>query len=418
MSDTTTRTLVTFLGRVPRDAQGYRATTYRFPDGEASAPVAFFGWELARRLRPARLVILGTAGSMWDHLFEEDIDLGGEGERQRLALMEAVERKAVDQAMLESLAPLLSAALKMDVSLRIIPYCRTPEEQSALLRILAEEVGEGDRIALDITHGFRHLPMLMLLAAMYLRLAKGAEITGIWYGAYDPDTGEAPVMELSGLLHFMDWLQALHGFDKDDDYGVFAPLLAQAGAQDRLVDHLRRAAYFENILNVGEAAGELRKALAQMETARLDAPEAELVLPVLRERLTWVSEKKQFEKQIRLARHALDRDDYLRAVLYLYEAVITRLCQMARVDIQDFEGREWARKDYEEGLRASPKERDRYRLLKSLRNQVAHGTRPSQGEVQRVLLDRNRLRETLETLWQAVKNGDLPSEEVLKPLQG
>ncbi len=409
-----THTLITFLGRSPRGENGYRTTRYVFDNGSKSEPVAFFGWELAKRLRPGRLVILGTAGSMWDHLFEGDIDLGGEGEQQRIALMEAVEAKAVDQAMLTPLAKLFAAPLGCDVRLRIIPYCRTPQEQSELLRILAEEVNKYDRIDLDVTHGFRHLPMLMLLAAMYLRLARDAEITSIWYGAFDPDTGNAPVMELSGMLRFMDWLQALQGFDKDGDYGVFVPLLEQSGAEDQLVKPLRRAAYFENILNVGEATGELRKALRQMGNVRLDMPEAELILPVLRERLAWVGEKKQFEKQIHLARHALDHEDYLRAVLYLFEAVITRLCQQAQVGIHDFEGREQARKDYEQKLRAFPDERDRYRLLKNLRNQVAHGTRPSKGDVQKVLLDGERMRETLKMLLQAVEGGDLPSAKVLQ----
>ena len=407
-------TLITLLGRVPRNDKGYRTTKYRFPDGALSEPVAFFGRELSQRLRPDRLVILGTAGSMWDHLFEKDIDLGEQGEEQRVALMEAVERKRVDEPMPRSLAPLLSKELAVDVTLRIIPYCRTPEEQSALLRILAEEVNEGDRIDLDVTHGFRHLPMLMLLAAMYLRLARDARISGIWYGAFDPDTGDAPVMELSGLLRFMEWLQALHSFDKDGDYGAFAPLLEQAGAEAHLVDALRRAAYFENILNVGEATGELRKALAQMETPRLDAPEAELVLPILRERLAWVSEKKQFEKQIRLARQSLARTDYLRAVLYLYEAVITRLCQLAGVQIQDFSEREDLRKRYEEKVRDFPDERQQYLLLKNLRNQVAHGTRPTRGDVQKALLNEAQMKQTLETLLQAVEAGELPSARAIE----
>ncbi len=404
-----THTLITFLGRVLRNDKGYRTTEYRFPDDTISEPVAFFGRELSNRLQPDRLVILGTAGSMWDHLFEKDIDLGQQSEEQRVALMEAVEHKCVDESLLRSLAPLLSKELAVDVTLRIIPYCRTPVEQSELLRILAEEVSDGDRIDLDVTHGFRHLPMLMLLAAMYLRLAMDAEISGIWYGAFDPETDDAPVMELSGLLRFMDWLQALYGFDKDGDYGVFVRLLEQAGADDQLVDALRQAAYFENILNVGEATGKLRQALTQMESARLDAPEAELVLPLLRQRLAWVSEKKQFEKQIRLARHSLEHDDYLRAVLYLYEAVITRLCQLAGVQVQDFSEREMLRKRYEGSVRDFPGEWEQYRLLKNLRNQVAHGTRPSRSDVQKALLNETQMKETMELLLQAIEAGDLPS---------
>ena len=71
--------LLRFLGRVPKSEQGYRATRYDFGDGLAHEPVAFFGWPLQRRVRADRLVVLGTAGSMWDPLFEEGIASGAGG---------------------------------------------------------------------------------------------------------------------------------------------------------------------------------------------------------------------------------------------------------------------------------------------------------------------------------------------------
>ena len=186
-------TLITFLGRTPRGEQGYRTTCYDFGDGADCEPVAFFGWALQRRLRPNRLVVLGTPGSMWDHLFEGDIALGDAAEEDRLALVGEAERQAVTQERLDRLAPVLADRLGCEVRLRLISYCHTSREQEGLLRDLAEEVGQGDRVDLDITHGFRHLPMLTLLSALHLRKVRSAKIAHIWYGAYDPDTGRAPV---------------------------------------------------------------------------------------------------------------------------------------------------------------------------------------------------------------------------------
>ena len=62
-----THALITFLGRTPRDpkTQGYRVTTYQFPDGTLEE-AAVLGWNLAKRLKPNRVIILGTSGSMWD----------------------------------------------------------------------------------------------------------------------------------------------------------------------------------------------------------------------------------------------------------------------------------------------------------------------------------------------------------------
>jgi hypothetical protein len=94
-------------------------------------------------------------------------------------------------------------------------------------------------------------------------------------------------------------------------------------------------------------------------------------------------------------------------VLYAYEAVITQVCQQARIDITDFDGREEARKAYEEKTKP-PREGERYRLLKDLRNQVAHGNRGSRGKVQQALLNEQRMRESLETLLDDIEHGRLP----------
>lgn len=63
-----TGTLISFLGRnTAKPGAGYKLARYRFPDGwEYETP--FFGLALAETLRPERVVILGTAGSMWDVL--------------------------------------------------------------------------------------------------------------------------------------------------------------------------------------------------------------------------------------------------------------------------------------------------------------------------------------------------------------
>lgn len=404
-------TLISFLGRAPKGENGYRTTQYQFPGGQPTDPVAFFGWALHARLNPDRLVILGTAGSMWDHLFEGDIDLGAEAEEERIALGEAVEHKSVTVPALRALAPALERKLGCQVMLDIIPYGQDHSEQIEILRQMADHVQPGGTVHLDVTHGFRHLPMLALMAALHLRVARSVAIGGIWYGAYDPDTQKAPVHDLSGLMVIAEGLQALASFDKDGDYGVFEPLLRRAGLPDAACTALSKAAYFENILNVSEATGQLRRARPTIASATL-SPDAELLKPAILKRLAWLDEDRQFEKTNHLAKQALQRRDYLRSVLYAFEAVIARLCQTHGVPATDFEAREAVRKAYEETLmmdEARNGERARYRQLKNLRNQVAHGTRGNVKQVQQALLDRENLHAELEALIDSIESGELPA---------
>ena len=84
-------TLISLLGKGRYDPEkGYRTAKYCF-DAHSLHEEAFFGLALVRRIRPQRLVVAGTAGSMWDVLLQH---LGADDETV-LQLMAAAEQEAV-----------------------------------------------------------------------------------------------------------------------------------------------------------------------------------------------------------------------------------------------------------------------------------------------------------------------------------
>lgn len=382
------KTLITFLGRVPKTEGRYRTTRYHFGDGTAAEPAAFFGWPLAERIRPDRLVIMGTAGSMWDHLFEEDHDLGAVAEDDRLALVEAVERKAVTTAHLERLQPVLAERRGMDIQLVLIPYCRTPAEQTALLGLMAEQVQAKDEVHLDITHGYRTLPMLAVLAGLYLRQVRKAVIGGIWYGAYDPDTQEAPVQELSGLLHIAGWLEALAIYERSGDYGAFAPLLGAGGEQ------LRKAAFFERTSNPVKAREALTGWSSRPDRFPAGDPAAALFQQTLEDRLRWYRGATRSQWEQSLAREYLTHGDYVRATIFGLEAVISAEAERQGRKVDDFEARD--------AVRAGLKEMQNFRTLNSLRNALAHGLLPDDRNIRQAVSSDAALKIRLERLFQSL----------------
>jgi CRISPR-associated Csx2 family protein len=377
------RVLLTFLGRTPKTESGYRPTRYDFGDGSAEPPTAFFGWSLQRRLRPDRLVILGTAGSMWDHLFEDE-PVFQAGNDEALALLDAVAGKGVTAAHLAPWAPHLSARLGCEVFLELIPYARDSAEQVELLRIMAGHVGRGDRVDLDVTHGFRHLPMLAILAALHLRSVRGAEIAGIWYGAYDPDSGAAPVHDLAGLLHIADWLQALHTYDKDGDYGAFTPLLGPAG---KLLDE---AAFFERTSNPVKAREKLTAWSGRADRFPPDDPAAALFSDALHERISWYRRATRAEWERTLAQEYLDRQDYVRAAIYGLESIVSAEVTKLPVGMTEYEARDSARRTL--------KTKEEFRTLDWIRNALAHGVRPRDQKITKIIGDRETLERTLREL--------------------
>lgn len=185
-------TLISFLGKSRRDpATGYRTATYAL-DGGPPLTTSFFGSALMERLRPQRTLLLGTSGSMWDAL-EFDTEVPDWAE-----LVEATEQERVDQVLLDRVALRTRRAMP-GAELLLIPDARNEAGQIALLTELARRIAPGERVILDITHSYRHLPLLALVAARYLAHARQAVVTDIYYGALEmTDKGLTPVVKLDG----------------------------------------------------------------------------------------------------------------------------------------------------------------------------------------------------------------------------
>jgi len=89
-------------------------------------------------------------------------------------------------------------------------------------------------LILDLTHGFRHLPMLAYAGALYMAaLRPEVRVVGCWYGMLDGKQGR--FVDLLPLLKLPEWLYALRLLDERGDGTKLAALL-----QDSLVDEPKR----------------------------------------------------------------------------------------------------------------------------------------------------------------------------------
>ena len=368
----------------------YRSARYDFGNGPG-APAEFFAAALLDHIKPDRLVILGTSGSMWDVLLETLLP-GDAHDALLEELIDAASADATSQQQLDRLAAVLAAQLETEIRLRLIPYGRNSAEQIAILRHMADDIEPGSQVSLDVTHGLRHLPMLAQMSALYLRKARQVHIQGIYYGALDlTRNGITPVMDLKGLLSIADWVGALHTFDKDGDYGVFRDLLGTTLGPSAKA--LEEAAFFERIMRPGQARGKLRDFEKSLDRIAADDV-ASLFEPTLRERIDWCHENHLYQRQRSLARSYLAHGDYLRCAIFAFEAFITRLCQQqGRSNAENPDIRQKIKKEYEEGVRNA--EYKQYILLRSLRNKHAHGDQAIRGDEQRALASPDNLRTAL-----------------------
>lgn len=396
-------TLITVLGRGQARSEGqgrrrYERVDYDFGDGKLKA-TEFFGLALAEHIRPDRLVILGTPGSMWDVLLFS-LDLGTAHDDALLELTGAADAECVHQEQLDALAPLVGQRLGYPVQLRLIPYGRSPQEQIEILKVMAATLERGETATLDITHGFRHLPMLIQMSALYLRRTLDVVIEGVYYGALEltPRGQPKPVMNLRGLLDIADWVEALSTFDKDGDYSVFVPRLERDGLAPVEAAHLRRAAFFERSSNARDAAKELANFGKVLDRGLPGI--GTLFAEPLRERTQWQRgrESNTYAQQRHLARVYLDKGDYIRAAIFAYEAFVTRLVERDGGAVVHYWDRDVIAKSYEDDRTVSKQEKNDYKLLKKLRNTLAHGNESTDDRVPGIVGKEERLRKELSRL--------------------
>lgn len=369
--------LISFLGRVPKNENGYRTTIYEFSDGSKTEPISFIGLSLIQRIKPKKLIILGTSGSMWDHLlqtadYKPDEDL-------YLELIDQVEKKQVTQELLNKIKNIFQYYHGIPVELVIIPYGQSMDEQIQIMEIIAQHVPDHSEVTLDVTHGFRHLPMLGIIAAQYLERLKQVEICNIFYGMYDPDLKVGEVYDLQGMLQLNNWVFALSQFDKDGDYSVFAKPLTNDGFSIKGVKALEKAAYFERIFNVSQAKQQLSTFSMNIENTLPNA--GKLFTNALNERIKWAKSSNLLEHQRKLAHFYLDNGDYVRAAIFGVEAYITSLFKQDELDqCHIFQKRKNVEDDYYNGRNQRGKASwlEDYRYLKGIRNALAHGTAPDE----------------------------------------
>lgn len=381
-------TLISFLGKGdPR--KGYRTATYRF-NGDVAHTETFFGLALTKFLKPDRLILLGTPSSMWEIFFDRE---GVEGDAM-LPLIDAVAAGNVSEPLLNLPRLQLAKRLGIRVDCLLIPYARDEAEQAEILRGLAAVLQPGERLWIDVTHGFRHLPMLALVAARYLARVVRVDVEDIYYGALEmtPPEGETPVLRLGGLLAMLDWVDALATYDKDGDYGVFAPLLGKDGMPEGRAKLLAEAAYCERTSNPELGVKKLTRVFPSIETH--DGPLGRLFRETLKERIGWFRGPARHDRELSLADAYLKRSDYLRAATFLYEAFVTRACFAAKCN--DTNAKE--RDDVFDSARKKTPAAGR---LKNLRNALAHGVR-SHGEQAdesaKTIADESSLRKVLKEL--------------------
>lgn len=150
-----------------------------------------------------------------------------------------------------------------------------PEEVSEktiwiVFTILYEKLMPADNLVIDITHGFRSSPMLLLTLANYSSFLKGTSVSKIYYGAFTAmkslNTDSAPVWDLTDLILLHEWTLGANEYIKFGNPDRISQL-ALRSAIPLIVEDASK----ESATKVTRFAGSIRKASEFFSTVRGEA---------------------------------------------------------------------------------------------------------------------------------------------------
>ncbi len=185
--------VISFLGTA-----AYKSTTYVW--GEEEHTTQFFPAAVARFIKPEKLLICATPTV------------------QRHENLNQLGQQLDQQAVVWEVVP--------------IPEGHSESDLWLIFDVLTAAVTEGEEVTFDVTHSFRSLPILALLAVAYLKTAKRVKVHRVLYGAFearDEQTNRSPVFDLTPFVSLLDWLTATDQFVQTGDARRLAKLLNPTG---------------------------------------------------------------------------------------------------------------------------------------------------------------------------------------------
>ncbi len=156
-----------------------------------------------------------------------------------------------------------------------IPEGKTEKELWDVFEILSKAVPPDAEVILDVTHGFRSLPLLFYGVLTYLGRSSGVHLERIVYGAYDAgETGpdgvtRAPVFDITVLADLQEWLHAVDAFIDRSDAKRLVELLERAHRRPWLARESEDSAVPHKLQNMAGCLREFSRSLRLMRA--LDA---------------------------------------------------------------------------------------------------------------------------------------------------
>ena len=244
----------------------------------------------------------------------------------------------------------------------IIDEDMSPQGQWCWFEKILDQIGEEDALTVDLTHGYRSIPIVFSTAINFLQKAKGITLDAVYYGAYEKDRRLSPIVDMKQFYAINDWADAVSRLAEDADAGKLATVAAtSSGYQvEELNDaellngfrHLTNMIRNVDVNNTGAKANEVMKTLEEKQ-ARASVT-GKILLELLMKKFSSLStddppsglyDREYFRLQLELSRLLLEHELFMQAYTVMRELIGSiGMIEVERARLDNSDGRKRRRR--------------------------------------------------------------------------
>lgn len=240
-----------------------------------------------------------------------------------------------------------------------IPKGKDENEIWEIFDIVYHLLNDGDLLYVDMTHGYRYLPMFMLVLGNYSKFLKNVKVSSLSYGNYEErKDNKAPIISLMPFSTLQDWTFATANF-KENGY---SQKLFQLSKGQLETAYKKSARPDLKDVTLNNCLASLSKIVDQRLTCRgldvigskdvkkacnqLDSIEVKIkpqFIPLIEEMkaaLKGFNTESDIRNLFSAARWCFKKHLYQQAVTFLEEGVISFFCSRHGINYDDREKRE------------------------------------------------------------------------------
>lgn len=366
-------------GTVREETKGYQKTKYFFNETQDVIYTSFFSSALYEILTKQgycidKWLIFGTNKSNWSELLYV---VAEKHHNEMIEIYDKVYNEENEEIPQQLLSQWERTLQKFIPGIRLIIV--DPLDYEIYINHMIKEIPNNKRdIVLDITHAFRHMPVVIAFSLMVLKHLKNISDIVVYYGIFDlkknryDEDEPTPVLKIDFINKLVSYAENLAIFNNS---GYFPSILEDLGIPD--MDNT----YFWLEMN-RQPRKDLELINKKLEDKALANDHQANIAEYLKKEIDPLVGASLDKRMIERARFFFDKRQYLKSLILLYEGLILSIGRKYGLGSgQGFEGNKEIRAYIKYNKKSIFKHKDKedlYYELEYTRNSAVHGSR-SQG---------------------------------------